>query len=262
MTPGPVGGLQRNPSHGIYTPTPVLNQPSAAAVHATPPVLTLTKFSLIKDMQERNFCDLIGEVVQTYYGDSSKATIYVTDYTENNGLHDYTEDGYETSYRSRVPQKTWPGPLGRMTIQIALWEPHASHARATVQAGDFVSLRNVHPKLSPKLELEGGLHQDRLYPDRIQIAVIGESESNERVKDLVRRKLEYWKRSKKTGLNLGSKRLNSDEETNGSKKSKRERRREKAREEAKQQQQEKVDPEQPKLSTTLALRDQLNTNGK
>jgi hypothetical protein len=149
-----------------------------------------------------------------------------------------------------------------MTIQIALWEPHASYARAKVKEGDFVSLRNVHPKISPNRELEGLLHQDRMFPDRLQVAVIGEAESDDRLKDLVRRKQEYWKRMKKMGQNLGSKRQNSDEETNGNKKSKRERRREKAREETNQQQQEKTEPEQPKLSTTIALRDQLNTNSK
>jgi hypothetical protein len=48
-----------------------------------------------------------------------------------------------------------------------MWEPHASNVRKNIKKGDFVLLQNVHAKLSKDGKLEGAMHQDHRYPDKV-----------------------------------------------------------------------------------------------
>ncbi|KAF7122949.1 hypothetical protein CNMCM5793_001125 [Aspergillus hiratsukae] len=156
------------------------------------------KFSLIKDVKEKTFRDLTGEVVKIFSNESEKVTLYLTDYTTNEELHNYTIDtntareGDEYAYLPRS-KKQWPGPAGRMTLQITLWDPHACFAREHLKEGSIVRLRNVHIKRS-RIEgspLEGAMHCDRHNPDEMNIRLI-DAENDERGRELLRRRKEYW----------------------------------------------------------------------
>ncbi|PKX99439.1 telomere-binding alpha subunit central domain protein [Aspergillus novofumigatus IBT 16806] len=156
------------------------------------------RFSLIKDVEERTFVDLTGEVVKIFTNDSEKVALYLTDYTTNEGLHNYTinannaREGDQYAYLPRS-KRQWQGPAGRMTLQITLWEPHASFAREHLKEGSFVRLRNVHIKRS-RIEgtpLEGAMHCDRQNPDEMNIRLI-DAKNDERGRELLRRRREYW----------------------------------------------------------------------
>lgn len=110
------------------------------------------------------FYDLVGEVVKTFWGTSDSVDLYVTDYTTNKELFLYEEKSdYDVFGGSRKP---WPGPFGQMTIQIRAYEPHAGKARE-LKEGDFVFLQNVRTKLSAMNKLEGAMHADPQYPEKI-----------------------------------------------------------------------------------------------
>jgi hypothetical protein len=142
--------------------------------------------------------DLTGEVVKIFANDSEKVALYLTDYTTNEELHNYTIDtkiareGDEYAYLPRS-NKQWPGPAGRMTLQITLWDPHAGFAREHLKEGSIVRLRNVHIKRS-RIEgssLEGAMHCDRQNPNEMNIRLI-DAENDERGRELLRRRKEYW----------------------------------------------------------------------
>lgn len=153
-------------------------------------------FLLVKDAQERMFVDLIGEIVKARYNDFDKAILYITDYTANQDLVDYAQndasrDGDQYGYMSA--SKNWPGPVGRMTLQVTLWEPHASHARQYLKQKDLVRLTNVHMKRGRDAgNLEASVHTDRFYPEKIHVKAVPEK-ADGRVRDLLRRRQQYWK---------------------------------------------------------------------
>lgn len=183
------------------------------------------QFLLIKDVEERMYVDLLGEVVKAYLNDSEKAVLYITDYTVNKDLVDYqrnenpSRDGDIFGYTSRA-MKNWPGPFGQRTLQITLWEPHASYARQYVKPKDLIRLSNVHIKRSRIAQnLEASIHTDRNYPEKIHVKAVYDR-TDSRVRDLLQRKSSYWKE------NGG----NPDESTEGastSKKSKKQQQRKK-----------------------------------
>ena len=95
------------------------------------------------------FVDMLGEVRKCYANDF-RVELSVTDYTAHKALYNYAygcdEDGTEGDqygYMADMQQKQWPGPWGKMTIVIALWDAHAMFAREKVKEGDFVLLRNI-----------------------------------------------------------------------------------------------------------------------
>ncbi|KAL4923946.1 telomere-binding alpha subunit central domain protein [Aspergillus undulatus] len=163
---------------------------------------TQKKFSLLKDVRERQFADLIGEIVKIHGNDSEKLTVYLTDYTEHEDLFCYASDnekpdegreGDQYNYIKR-PKKNWNGPSGRRTIQITLWEPHASSLRGTFSENELVRLKNVHIKAS-RVEggaLEGAIHQNRDKPHVPNVFQVDPKE-DPRVQQLLARKEEYWK---------------------------------------------------------------------
>ena len=154
-------------------------------------------YTLIQDVQAGCFVQLLGQVVKDNNWHSDKSTIWITDYTTNESLVDYEHDldsgtvGDEYSYLSRK-RKDWPGPWGKLTMQVTLWEPHASFARERVKPGDLVLLTYVHIKLGSTGNLEAAVHGDKRYPHRVHIRSVS-TEYDERARDLMARRKEYWK---------------------------------------------------------------------
>ncbi|EKG15636.1 Telomere end binding protein [Macrophomina phaseolina MS6] len=136
------------------------------------------KFRLIKDVGPDQFVDLVVEVVKMY---PSGQEIYVTDYTENSLLYRYSypdenleldveREGDAYGYIGSFSTRQWPGPFGQMTLQVKLWDPHASLVFKKVKEGDFIELKNVHIKMDRSgVKIEGALHQDRDYPEKISV---------------------------------------------------------------------------------------------
>lgn len=159
------------------------------------------KFSLIKDAKYGTFINIVGQVVKTYPEDQ-RFQLYVTDYTQNKELFNYPldsdnegRDGDIFNYTFQPKRRRWPGPFGRLTLQITLWEPHAYFARENVKEDDFVLLRNVNIKNARMTGvMEGNLHTDQQYPDKVGVILLSDNEPDERLKQLLRRKTEYWKK--------------------------------------------------------------------
>ncbi|KAI1914721.1 hypothetical protein LOZ65_005577 [Ophidiomyces ophidiicola] len=155
------------------------------------------RFSLLKDANFNTFVDIVGQVVKTF-SEYERYTLYVTDYTQNKNFFDYAQDsdgrdGDDFSYLSHS-KRQWPGPYGRMTIQITLWEPHADFARKNIKEDDFVLLCNVHVKPGQgNAFMEGALHTDRQYPDKICVHPVDFNAPDDNLTALVKRKQQYWK---------------------------------------------------------------------
>lgn len=158
------------------------------------------KFSWIENVVVDKFYDLVGQVVKLY-PNNGRTELYITDYTSNNLLYPYEwgregedsrRDGDPYGYTPRASKK-WRGPYGKMTLTVTLWPPHSHFAHSDVKEDDFVSLRNARIKYSADSKVEGVLHTDQRYPDRIDISVLRDHQ-DDRVKDVLRRKREYGKR--------------------------------------------------------------------
>ena len=167
------------------------------------------KFSLIKDLDVDTYRDLIGQVVKMY-SHNDREELYLTDYTSHSLLWNYnpehedlSHEGGEYGYLAQsARRKKWPGPWGKQTLTITLWSPHAYFAQTNVKADDFVRLRNVHVRWSKDMKMEGILHTDKRYPDRIEVSLIKDYENDDLVKDVLRRKRDYWKKYKQQQPNL------------------------------------------------------------
>lgn len=154
--------------------------------------------ALIKNAQPGPFIQLLGQVVKMNTFDSEKCIMYLTDYTSNESLMDIKKDdeddmgpeGDTYDYLSRR-RKNWPGPWGRMTIQVILWEPHATFARVHVKEGQLVLLTYTRIKPGHYSGLEAVVHRDKRYPNKIHVKLI--SNDDDRARDLMERRKEYWK---------------------------------------------------------------------
>ncbi|KAL8715394.1 MAG: hypothetical protein Q9220_000727 [cf. Caloplaca sp. 1 TL-2023] len=147
------------------------------------------KFALIKDLQIDKFYDLVGQVVKIYPS-NGVTELYVTDYTLNNLLFSY-EGGREGGDEYSNNRK-WIGPYGKRTLTVSLFSPHSYYAQNNVEEHQYVFLRNVRIKYSKDAKMEGSLHTDRKNTDRVDVTIL-KDHSDDRVKDLLRRKLEYTK---------------------------------------------------------------------
>lgn len=156
-------------------------------------------FCLIKDAQVNNLVQLLGQVVKLNTWDSEKCIMYLTDYTSNAGLmdikkQDEDEQGPEGDVYNYMAckKKDWPGPWGQLTIQVAIWEPHASFVRESVKAGDLVLLTYVRIKAGRFEDgIEAAVHEDKKYPEKIHVRIISPS-YDERSRQLLDRRKEYW----------------------------------------------------------------------
>ncbi|KAL7273367.1 hypothetical protein RUND412_003787 [Rhizina undulata] len=186
-------------SHGIVTAS---YKPAEAALNRK------RKFSLIEDMKIDCFYDIIGYVVKTFPG-NGHFSLYIADYTSNTMLHCYEwgmregqsgvgreDDDYDYTGRDRGGGgSTWGGPFGQYTLQVTLWDAHATAAENSIHEGMFISLKNVRAKLSKNGKLEGVLHGDRKFPQRVDFEIIRNLE-DPRLKSIIQRQQEYTRRFK------------------------------------------------------------------
>lgn len=127
---------------------------------------TRRKDAQIKDLTAKTFYNIRAQVVNIYYSHAGTVELKVTDYTAHKDLYLYADP--ETD-RDLVFKRDWPGPYGQVTLDVRLYEPHASWARGNLSKGDFVFLKNVHIRLSPNDLLEGAIHEDRQIPNQIDV---------------------------------------------------------------------------------------------
>ncbi|KAG0649024.1 Protection of telomeres 1 [Hyphodiscus hymeniophilus] len=163
------------------------------------------KYALLKDIKTGTYYNLLGEAVKIYDAPSGQLTLHLTDYTANSQFYDHiwgggdstaARDGDELNYLKshRKPVSNWSGPYGKLSIQLTLFDEHASFAREQVKTGDWVLLKNVriaYGKIGGCLE--GYLHYDE---GKVNVEIIESAENIEdndpRWKAAVTRKLE-WK---------------------------------------------------------------------
>ena len=164
-----------------------------------------TKFALVQDLvlpahpQDLKFADLLGDVRRLYANDQ-KVELSITDYTTNKALFNYTygcdEEGVDGDAYQYItkPSKAWPGPWGKMTITIALWDAHAAFARKHVREGSIVFLRNVQISLGKdRQRMEGNLRGDRYHPSKVNVSLRKprQAEGDEQMMALLKRKRDY-----------------------------------------------------------------------
>lgn len=181
----------------------VLPSQTDSSVQASAPRRTRDRFSLIKDVQVNDYYDLVGQVVKIYSSDGN-VELYITDYTTNPQLYNYVWDypaaldisareGDEFGYTPRgTANGNWPGPFGQLTLSITLWPDHCYFAQSNVKKNDFVHLRNVLIKKSKdKKKVEGRMHTEMKYPGKVNISIIKDHRDDDRVKNVLSRKLKY-----------------------------------------------------------------------
>lgn len=185
----------------------VLPPQSDSTVQASAPRLSRDKFSTIKDVQIDKYYDLVGQVVKIYPSNGN-VELYITDYTSNPLLYNYewgrpaaedvnSREGDEFGYASRnCANGKWPGPFGRHTLTVTLWPSHCYFAQSNVKENHFVYLRNVHIRYSKDAKVEGSMHTDTKYPDKVDVSVIKDHRDDDRVKNVLRRKMEYSEKFK------------------------------------------------------------------
>lgn len=172
------------------------------------------KFRLIEDLTIPNpgeplvFANLLGEV-RKIYSDDFRVELSVSDYTSNKDLFNYSydrseagRDGDEYAFIAPNAQPPWPGPWGRMTMVVTMWDCNAEFVRHSVKVGQYVFLRNVHIKQDNQgSRLEAALRADRRQPDQLGISIIKVTsvDDNEQLKDLLKRRREYEAKAKKKG---------------------------------------------------------------
>lgn len=188
------------------------------------------KYSLLKDVEAEHFYDLVGEVIRFHERDG-RATLYLSDYTyhklfynnewgggeENSSARDGDEYGYTKSRKKTT--NDWPGPYGKLSIQITVYDSHAAYIREHVKNKDWVVLRNVHVKMGNQGGcLEGFLRGDRdAWESKVQVQIIRKPEDAEkldvRFKNGIRRKKQYWDKFKEQKQKLLEDAQNSGEKS-------------------------------------------------
>jgi protection-of-telomeres protein 1 len=164
------------------------------------------KFTLLKDANAGNFYNLIGEV-RKVYDSSGSLTVYLSDYTANSSFYNYPwggtvddegRDGDEYGYiKSKKTAKDWPGPYGKLTIQLTLYDEHAEFVREYIKVEEWILLKNVQIKYG-KI---GGVLEGFLRGDQGKVGVeimkqATEPEANDvRWVEAVKRKREYQKKA-------------------------------------------------------------------
>ncbi|KAB5545595.1 hypothetical protein GE09DRAFT_1175173 [Coniochaeta sp. 2T2.1] len=174
------------------------------------------KFSLLQDIQESRFCDLIVQVCRAPFDFGDRLALYVTDYTENDAFFNYTQDniqdldsgdadvwGYTSRNSSSANTSTkWVGPYGKKSMQVTCWEPHADIIRGEVVGGDWVTLRNVQIKTGRDGNyLEGAMREERGQPLKGKVNVVlhdlrDKDTIEPRLKDALRRFRDYMQKNK------------------------------------------------------------------
>jgi protection-of-telomeres protein 1 len=210
------------------------------------------KLALIKDLEPENFYDVEAEVVKWYSADPGTVDLYVTDYTSNKDLF-YYEDPELPDDPDFPPLTKWQGPFGQITIAVRLYEPHASYAGDRVRDGDLVYLSDVHTKLSDANKLEGVLHQDPRFSDKVKIRKITRQDRID--KHLARKEAYYDQYAMTKAKKIRGERNAQLQEPRKNKRQKKLEQKRNLREQEQRQLEEKVE----KQAITLAG---INSNGR
>ncbi|KAF3064899.1 hypothetical protein GL218_02578 [Daldinia childiae] len=213
------------------------------------------KFKLLSDIQDCQFCDIIVNVIKEPFDQIGKATLWVSDYTENDAFYKFSWDSTDISegrdgdpygYTTKnVMPNTWPGPYGKRSLQVTCFGLHGEFVLNEVKAGAWVKLRNLQIKYGRNANnLEGYLREDRSgFNPGVLVDILSTDDQDsidQRLKDAVRRKRDYEKAKKKQmksfaanegGKGNGGKRKgeNQEEKKNPSKMRRMEQRAQKAR---------------------------------
>lgn len=175
------------------------------------------KYSLLKDVKEGSFHDIIGEVRKIYGEGYDMVTVYLTDYTAHSSFYNYIlpelsnvttdgRDGDEYGYLKAKPKgetKDWKGPFGKMTIQLTLFDAHAKFIRDEgVKEGQWLRLTNVHFVFGKANLLEGKLRGDQnAHEGKVQVEIMKQSEdvqkNDPRWAASVQRKFDWNQKHKK-----------------------------------------------------------------
>lgn len=163
------------------------------------------KFTLLKDVTEGKFSDLIVRVVRDPFSSDDRITVYASDYTENPRFFHYAWEGptdpYGYTANSASESVKWVGPYGKKTLQITCYEPHASFIHNEVKAGAWLFLRNVQIKYGrSSTHLEGFLREDRgANTAKLNVDIMEASDPetlDPRLKEAIRRWRDYEKTQK------------------------------------------------------------------
>ncbi|KAG7288706.1 hypothetical protein NEMBOFW57_005062 [Staphylotrichum longicolle] len=201
----------RNTSIRVYTASKIPQPPQSAQVALS--LNVKQKFSLLKDIQDGKFYDLIVQVAREPYSNFGMSTLYVSDYTANpkfhlqrwEGLSESTSgDGDPYGYTSgsaAVPKTDWVGPYGKMSLQVTCFGEHSRYVCDEVTAGRWVALRNVQIKYGRDGSfLEGFIREERNVTNaRINVTVLdtGDRETiDPKLKEAIRRCRDYDKKKK------------------------------------------------------------------
>ena len=168
------------------------------------------KFCLLSEVADGRFCDVVVQVCRDPYDLGDKVTLYVSDYTENlaffncslDGIRDILSRrgdpyGYTVASSGSVEENgksSWVGPLGKRSIQVTAFEPHASFIREHVGAGMWMTLRNLQIKHGhDNQNLEGKLRGDQHFPNKLNVSLADTHTDSvdPRLKEAVRRCREY-----------------------------------------------------------------------
>lgn len=166
------------------------------------------KFSLLKDIAETRFVDVIAEVVKEPYDLGNKFTLWISDYTEHPSFYNFSikglpGDGQSNPYNYPVGDGSatgdWSGPYGKHSMQITCFEPHTEGIRSqNISAGSWVLIRNLQIKYGRNNNnLEGFLREDR----QINISLMDHLEDGDvmdtRLKETIKRRRDYENRRNK-----------------------------------------------------------------
>lgn len=155
------------------------------------------KFKLLKDVRpdaHKPFYNIIGQVLRKHNDGNGCLTIHFSDYTPNslfyNRVKGDSTDGPQDS-------QTWEGPWGKMSMQISMFDQNADYMTELVDVNNWVLLKNVKIERRAYDYLEGRLHTDG---SKILVELLNttkDSNVDDRLKDALRRKLEYVQAQKK-----------------------------------------------------------------
>jgi hypothetical protein len=134
------------------------------------------KFSLLKDVKDGQFCDIVAQIVRPPFDTGDRITLWVSDYTENSAFYNFSIGtdgaslgrdgdpyGYTDKFTTSAKTTNWPGPYGKRSMQITCWEPHATVIRdENIGPLAWVDMRNLQIKTGHNgSNLEGFLREDR-----------------------------------------------------------------------------------------------------
>ncbi|OTA99635.1 hypothetical protein M426DRAFT_324951 [Hypoxylon sp. CI-4A] len=165
------------------------------------------KFKTLAEVKEGQFCDIIVNVVKDPFDQMGKTTLWVSDYTENEAFYKFSWDPTETTgghdfgdpfgytTKSSAPSR-WPGPYGRLSMQVTCFGNHAEFVNEEVKARKWIRLRNVQIKYGHSgSNLEGYLREDdSAYNPGVRVDILTIEDPEEidpKLKEAIRRKRDY-----------------------------------------------------------------------